>query len=215
MDIQVDTRGLVGPQIGADGSRQQYRQGKTGSLVTTDAHGRYHEASSRGALLIASTAVGGVAPGTALGTTPPMALWNPTGSGIILSIVRVVLGYVSGTLGAGSMVHAQVPAGVQPAAPTSGTELVPVPGSLNTSKGIARAFQGSTVAATPTIVRPSFIIGAALASSVAFPALAVDEVAGEIIVPPGAAWVFQGVAAAGTSPLVMIGVTYEEIKTPT
>jgi hypothetical protein len=43
------------------------------------------------------------------------------------------------------------------------------------------------------------------------PAPAVDNVDGEIVVPPGSALVIQGIAAAGTSPLVLIGVVYEEL----
>lgn len=211
---QVLSYGHVGvPTATADGSDVPNRLGKFAEQIIAQAHGKYYEAASRGKLMTASTAVAGVAPGTALSTTPPMALWNPTNSGLLIALKQVFLGYVSGTLGAGSMLHAQVSG--QTAAPTGGTELTPVNNLLGTTRGTARAFQGSTVANTPTIVRASgIILGASLASTAALPAIAMDEVDGSIVIPPGGCWAFQGLAAAGSSPLVLIGAVYEEIAIP-
>lgn len=187
--------------------------GRTGEQIVADARGRFHEAASRGTLFHASTAVAGVAPGTALSTTPPMALWNPINSGKLLSIQQVFLGYVSGTLGGGSMVHGLVIG--QTTLPTGGAELTPQCGLLANVRGVARAFQGSTLIAAPTILKPSFVLGAGLATTAALPtAPAYDEVDGAIVVPPGAVWAFQGVAAAGTTPLVLIGASYEEVAIP-
>lgn len=199
--------GETGPRIAADGAMQEVRLGRTGELVTTDAHGRVHEAAVRGAVFAATTAVAGVAPGTALSTTPPMALWNPPNSGVVLSVLRTRLGFVSGTLGAGTVVYAAVSS--QQTVPATGTELVPSPTNLSAKKASGRAFQGSTVASTPTILLPAFVLGTTPTTPAA--AATVDDVAGEIVVSPGTCLVMQGVAAAGTTPLVLFGLTWEEI----
>ncbi len=201
----------VGPITEGRGNAHRFRSSMQRELVVQMARGRLHEAALWGNLFIASTAVAGVAPGTALSTTPPLAIYNPINSGKLVSIQQVFLGYVSGTLGGGSMVHAHVAtqAGV---APTGGAELVPVPGLLSNIRPSARVYQGATLAAVPTIVRPSFVLGAGLASTATLPMPpAMDEVDGGIIVPPGVVWCFQGIAAAGTTPLVLIGVVYEEL----
>jgi hypothetical protein len=180
-----------------------------GASVVVQAHGKYHEAARLGKLFVASIGVAGVAPGTALSTTPALAIWNPTNSGILVSIKQVFVGYVSGTLGAGTLVHAQNAS--QVAAPTGGTELTPVCALLNGTRGTARAFTGSTVSAATTLLRASMSMGAALATSVDFPSVVMDEVDGGIVIPAGVAYAYQGVAAAGTSPLLVLSVIYEEV----
>jgi hypothetical protein len=192
-----------------DGGLVIPRASRTGAAVKVNGHGFYTEPASRGNIFMVSTAVAGVAPGTALSTTPPMALWNPPNSGKNLAILKTALGLISGTLGGGSLMYAVVP--VQSAAPTTGTELTPQCSLLGFPNGVARAFQGSTVASTPALLRAAFVLGAFVGTTAVPPAPAVDYVDGEIVVPPGSALVVQGVAGAGTSPLVTIGLTYEEL----
>lgn len=204
--------GKVGFQPQADGSFATMRMGKTGEQIVSNAHGKYYEAAMRGTMFSATIAAAGVAPGTALSTSPAFQIYNPTGSGKLVSIKQVFVGYVSGTLGAGTLVHAQNQA--QPSAPTGGTELTPVCSLLNGSRGAARAFTGSTIAAASTLIRTSMSMGAALASSVSFPTLVMDEVDGSIVIPPGVVYCYQGIAAAGTSPLLIISALYEEITLP-
>lgn len=203
----MDVQGIVGPQHVSDGSPADIRQGKDSEVIVQDAHGRYYEASLRGKIWVASTAVAGVAPGTALSTTPPLALWNPPGSGVNLSIILSALGFVSGTLGAGSLVYAQVNS--QTTAPTGGTELVPVSCLIGgTGARVGRAFQGSTLASTPALLRPGHIIGTTPTTPASAPSK--DLLDGEFTVAPGGVLVLQGVAAAGTSPLVLISLSWEE-----
>jgi hypothetical protein len=157
-------------------------------------------------LFAASTAVAGVAPGTALSTTPPFALWNPTGSKVALVLLDARCGFVSGTLGAGTLVYASH---AQAAAPTGGTELTVRPTSLgNANTPVARAFQGSTLSGTPVILRPCLV----LAGSAPFVPVPKDYVEGDIVVAPGQALVLQAVAAAGTSPLVLLAATWVEVN---
>lgn len=208
MGMKVE--GQVGPRTVADGANTELRQGRTGALVVSDGHGRYREPTSRGLVFIASTAVAGVAPGTTLSTAPPMALWNPPGSGVNLSVARTSLGFVSGTLGAGTIAYAVVSA--QTTVPTGGTELTPASTNLSSIRSRGRAFQGSTFASSPTILAPAFVIGTTPTTPVLAPAT--DDLGGLFEVTPGTALVLQGVAAAGTTPLVLFGIVWEEIQIP-
>lgn len=209
MSDNINIFGRIGRIFTATGNHQQLRMGNNGDLVVGQNKGKYAEAAEQGEIFIASTAVAGVAPGTALSTTPPMVIHNPDGSGVLVSILRVAIGYVSGTLGAGSLVYAR---NTQEAAPTTGTELTPVASKLGTSVGKAKAYQGSTVDTTPTIIRPSgIILGASLASTAALPVHMRDDVDGEIVLPEQQIFAVQGVAAAGSSPLIMISVAWQEI----
>lgn len=204
----MDAEGKVGPQVLGEGSRGSFRMSRDGSQVNQDSHARYQEAVQRGSVFIASTGVGGVAPGTALSTTPPFILYNPPGSAVELVIWRARLGYVSGTLGGGTIVYAS---GVQTTAPSAGTALTPKNAKLTAGKAtVATANQGGTITA-PTILAPAFTLGAFVNTTAAVNPPLIDEVAGEFSVPPGAVFCMQGVAAAGTSPLVMFGITWEEV----
>jgi hypothetical protein len=208
----ITAHGKIGPASAGDGVYNALRQGKQGELITSQAHGKYHEAASRGKLFSASIGVAGVAPGTALSTTPAFTLYNPTNSGVILSLKKILVGYVSGTLGAGSLVHAQNAS--QVAAPTGGTELTPVCALLNGSRGTGKAFTGSTISAASTLIRPSINLGAFLASEASVPGVLQDDLDGSIIVPAGVAYCYQGIAAAGTTPLLIIAAIWEEITLP-
>jgi hypothetical protein len=199
----------VGPAIAADQSITTLRAERTGSACTVFGHAPYSEAANRGNIMIASQAVGGVAPGTALSTTPSLCLWNPVGSGVNLNIIATSVGYVSGTLGAGSIVYAQVTS--QATAPSSGTEITPVCTKIGAGKGSGRAFTGSTVSATPTLIQAVYDMGAFLASTAVPVAPVVHQVDGYISIQPGNCFVMHGVAAGGSTPLTMMSVTWEEV----
>jgi hypothetical protein len=200
--------GRVGENIAPDGVYNPIRLAKTGAVAVSQAHAKHAEAVSRGNVFFASNAVAGVAPGTALGTTPAFAIYNPPTSGVNLVMLRAYLGYVSGTLGAGTICLAQC---AQTAAPTSGAALTVQNALLAHPAGKATAYNGSTIAGTPTIVRPSFVLGAFVDSAAILPAPMVDDIDGEIIVPPGNCLVIQGVTAAGTAPKVIFAAMWEEV----
>lgn len=200
--------GKVGIQSYADNSVNPLRTERTGALCTVLGHSANVDFANRGKIMVASNAAAGVAPGTALSTTPPIAIWNPPGSGVNLNIMKVCMGYISGTLGAGSIVYAYALA--QVAAPTTGTELTPNCTLLGSPRGVGRAFTGSTIITTPTLLRPAFTIGA-FAGGANPPAHNIDEADGTISIPPGSIFVVQGIAGAGTSPLVLFSVTWEEV----
>lgn len=185
------------------------RGDKTGALITANTHGQFNESATQGKIMYATNSVAGVAPWTAFTAAPPLALWNPPASGFNLSITKVSVGFVSGTLGAGNIAMGSIPA--QVTVPTGGTEITPICSLLGAPRGVARAFSGSTFAATPTIIRPVFNMGAFVSTTALAPQDCDVLVDGGIVVPPGAAIALQGIAGAGTTPLVILGVTYEEI----
>ena len=208
--MAFEINGKVGPGYANDGSLVDPRMTKDLGLVCQDLHGRFYESTYRGNTFIASTAVAGVAPGTALSTTPPFTLYNPLGSGTNLSIVSASIGYISGTLGAGTIVYA-VNNNTAQAAPTGGTSLVPINTFVgNNTLPHGKAFQGATLAVAPTILRDCVILGAFAGAAALFPPIR-DIVDGTIIIIPGASISLQGVAAAGTTPLLTFAVTWEEI----
>ena len=201
--------GHVGPRTTADNGQVVDRHGRSGELIVGQGVGERHESASRGNVFIASTAVAGVAPGTALSTTPPLDIHNPEGSGVLVSILDIYVGYVSGTLGAGSLVHART---AQTAVPTTGTTLTIQSAKLGAAAGSATAGEGRTVAATPTLLRPSgLVLGASLATTAALPVLLHEHVGGGIVIPENQAWSLEGVAAAGSTPLLMLSVVWQEI----
>jgi hypothetical protein len=203
------THGRVGAASATDGTWQPQRLDKTAAAVIAQGHASNAETVSRGNAFFASQAVTGVAPGTALSTTPPLAIWNPPTSGKNLVIMKAYLGYVSGTLGAGSVVLAQ---SAQATVPSSGTEIVPVNALLGAARGVGRAFTGSTITTAGTIIRPSFTVGAFLATTALVVGLLKDDIDGEIIVPPGYLFIMQEVGAAGTSPVTVMAAMWEELN---
>jgi len=205
----MDFEGRTGAITAADGAKNPVRLDKTGAVTIVSAHPLYSEASLRGNMFIASTAVGGIAPGTALSSTPPLALVNPLNSGLDLVILKTAVGYISGTLGAGNIVYAYFTP--QATIPTGGTELTTVCTKIGQVRGTGRAFQGSTISGTPLIFRPAYNMGAFLATTPTPLNTCQDLVEGEIIVPPATAFVMQGIAGAGTSPLVLMSICWEEI----
>ena len=192
-----------------DGAGDVVRMGKTGELIRGDAHGEFYEATSRGLVYSACTAVGGVAHGTSLSTTASFTLHNPLGSGVLLSLICCSMGYLSGTLGLGVM-YLTTHAGVAVANPT-GTAIVVRQNLLGCSAaGKALAFTTATVA-TQIAIRPLWSFGPLLATTVFTPFICKDQINGEIIVSPGYGINMHSVAGAGASPLVLCGMSWEEV----
>lgn len=203
--LELD-QGIKNVGVGATNIRG--RADRMGALVVTPGGADLMELVSQGIVMTACNSVAGATPGTALGTTAPISLWNPPSSGKNLVILHVSVGYVSGTLGAGNYVFAWANQATVP----TGTELVPQNNLIGWPRGVGRAFTGANaVGVTPTIIRPSFTFGAMLATSVIAPAEALDYVNGGIIVTQGSILAFSAIATAGTSPLVIHCIKYAEV----
>jgi hypothetical protein len=172
-------------------------------------HGKFYDAAIDARLFHAATAAAGVAPGTAIGTTAAFSLHNPFGSGVDIAIVIAAAGYISGTLGAGTIWHL-VNDDPAAAAPT-GTAIAELTGRLTGTAPKGVALTTATLAATPKIIRPFGSLQASLASTAVAPWQLYEEVGGGIVLPPGCTYSLHSTAAAGTTPLVAFGVSWEEI----
>lgn len=207
----------VGVQSLTEGDQVPPRMGHQGDMVISAGHPDYYEMAYRTTLgelnsFMVATPAAGVAPGTALSTTPPFALWNPPGSGRNLIILRTRIGYVSGTLGAGQIWYSKID--LQSSAPTGGTTLAPRTSVVgNASSGVGQAFQGATLVAVPTQLVPSpYNFGAYVGTAVAINEIAFDDVKGQIFVQPGGVFCMSEIGAAGTAPLVLFGCDWMEEK---
>lgn len=169
-----------------------------------------YAAASAGKVFSAQTAVTGVAPGTAIGTTGAFTLYNQPLSGVDLVILEARMGYISGTFGAGAVNYLKNDPGIT--APT-GTAIVIQNARLGQPTSTkALAFTTSTIVA-PTLLRHFCSLGASLATTAVQPWLINDKVNGGIIVPPGGQLHLHGTAAAGTSPLVVFYMQWVERAT--
>lgn len=197
----------VGPVTGTDASYNEVRLGRTSEVCVADAHSHFAEAASRGGIFTAANVAAGVAPGTALGTAAGLALWNPTNSGVNLVIVEWSLAWTSGTLGAGKLWHVlHAPA---TAAPT-GTVVTPVSHKGNAGSPQGKAYSTVTALGAASAVRIAATV-TALTADAGTAAVIREALDGLLVLPPGVAYSLQEVGAAGTTPLVNLSITWEEI----
>jgi hypothetical protein len=151
MDVII--QGRVGEQRLGDGTTPPLRLGNDAQLIMSELHGRYCEQSLRGNLYTACQTAGQILT-TVAGTSPSFSLFNPAGSGVLLSLIRfeMVLTVAAGTpvIGAYMLTVNTNPI----AAATTGTAVVPTPGIIggtNNAKG--RPLTACTVPVNPTLWR--------------------------------------------------------------
>lgn len=199
---------LVGPQVLLDANTGEGRIGRTGEEIKSDLQARFYEQAKRGNVFHGQTAVTGVAPGMAIGTTAAFALYNPVASGVDLVVLAATMQYLSGTLGIGfvSWVGHTNPA----QAALTGTAIPVVNGRISASAGQGKPLTTATVPASGTPFRPFADLPPMLATSVLTPWVFSDIVDGAIVIPPGCGVSLQGTAAAGSTPLVVFGMSWME-----
>ena len=210
----------VGATLQGDGvNNAAPRQCKTGEQAVSQTHGKYYEATHRQNVYSATNGATGALSGTALGTSPPILLYNPVGSGRRLKIMKVSAGYISGTLGAGTLFHCGFtingPVGSQSnVAPAVGSGAVITPVNMDlggANNSVAVAFALGTLNANPVPLYPLATLNAMLATTATNPSEIWEDVDGNIVLEPGAGWCLEAVAAAGTSPLISAAVIWEEV----
>lgn len=206
-EITYSFLGAVGAQSPAEGATVQPRVDRLGALVTNPI-GSFAECARRGQIYHGMTAVTGVAPGTSIGTTAAFALYNAAGTGKDLVILRATMGYVSGTLGIGRMDWVSHARGA-----ATGTAIPAQPAIVGGSAAVGAPLTTATVITGGVPFRTFANLPPMLATSVLTPWNFVDDVDGAIVVPPGYAVSLQGTAGAGTSPLVVFGITWAEVPT--
>jgi len=174
------------------------------------------ELSSRRKIYGTSLAGTGVAPGTALTATAPFAILNPAGSGVAVVIRSFWFVYVSGTLGAGVVFLCQGRAPtVTPTSFLTTFQVGLLNGRQNPAQCAARAYTGVSLTNVPTVVRPVFSMGPALATTADGLACNRDFVDGEVVVNPGAYVALEMIGGAGTTPRLAYGATWYEVPLQT
>lgn len=202
----------------ADNTSRLVRLGRDGALVTTDAHGRFHEAASRSKLFFVSNGIAGVTSAAAwlspvaAAAATLLSLWN-SGSAVTgnaFSILQTQLGLVSGTVEVGSYVYNFHPV----AGPISATPNA-VSKCLNTSltqglattspSGAGRGFSNTAITAglvgyeaNPICHTPA-VVGGSLTHN-----------ADGMVYVPGGSMVTIGAPTNGTSAVVYGAMIYEE-----
>lgn len=194
-----------------DGTDQTLRGGRTGELVVGQAHDDLNEAMIRGNMFTGSTGVAGVAPGTALSTTPPLVLYNPPSSGYIAILSEAEIAFLSGTLGAGNVVLAGI-GGQNISTANLGTNLNPTTTLIGGGTSPqCKLLQAPTLSAAPTLIRNLWYTGAFVTNATAYMVDARKILRGTIGVAPGGALCIQEVGGAGSTPLVLLSMTWEEV----
>lgn len=208
--------GLYGPASDST-LHDEKRLGRTLAQITQDAHGRYHEAASRGNLYHASMQAG-AALGTALTSTAvTLTLYNPADSGVVLSIVEIAAAITTmlAAPGApGAATAAIVAAGNvnrQAAAPSAVTEAVVRCSLLGNSAGAGKAYTAATLPANPVVIAPLFNISYSEITAAAIAQFAgrfIAEIDGKLCLQPNTAVTIQSIGAAISG---IISMMWEEI----
>lgn len=196
--------GPVGPQLA--GVSLQPRLGPTGELVENSMYGKYYEATRLGLVFTAANVVAGAAIPQATSTAMNFVVFNPPASGKRAILVKVTLGYVSGTGTAGFISYAVNTLSTNA---VTGTALT-INNNLQfgPSSGL-QAFSGATVVAM-TILRPSRFSQAVMAATGTNSPWQFDEdLDGSIVLPPGGAFALGGNISLGT--VVIASLTWIEI----
>ena len=204
--LDYGNNGAPGPTTG--------RQDFSGATVVSQAHGDYTELAWQG-ILFGACEQAGVAPGTVLGTTACLSLYNPVDSGKLLNVIHVGLGYISGTLGAGTVFMCTTDE-FETTAHSSGTSLTVYKNRVGHQARPASAAAVGTArsAATtkqPIARRPLCSLQASLASTAVAPWMVWGDVRGAFVIEPGYFFQLQAIAAAGSSPLVAPSVEWTEL----
>lgn len=211
----------VGPDYGGTGTFKPFTSGITAAQRVADAHARYFEAARSGnAFSVSGAAAGFAAASTmvsplAAGTGVPVAgIFNPNNSGVLavvmLATVTIVYGAATPTIGV--PVFNFIP----PSAGITATGSAGLPANLGNATGSSkcRGFSNAALTGSPaaTMLRPVAGNVTVLVNATANNQMSVwsEEVAGMIVVPPGA---FLGIAlsAAGTGETVNGALVWEEV----
>lgn len=218
MDENIRIQARVGEGLGSDGTAIDLRLAKNGSLVTAEGQGKYYEETSRGhvysfTLVAGTTAISaGNLINAAAAASTQFAIWNPTGSGKNLSLLKFGVWVISGTSPISGLFHS-----FSSTAPTIVSSGVSLPVCNNVGRaydGVAKYLShasganltGSTALLT---IRAADIFFSAGTFAALGGQRAIEYIDGDIVVPPGTAWVPTW-QAAGTSMLVGYSITWAE-----
>ena len=193
---------VIQAQVGAarsnDGDFVMPALGRDRDMLVSQLHGRYYQNAKRGNMWVLSTPAAGVTVPIHTNTTAQFVIYNPASSGYDVSVLVVVVGYVSGTMVAGHMVYSFVKG--LTTAPTTTTNALIQNARLDSGAsmpGGVSAYSPATLAAAATYLRPmgnSQVVQAATATNA--PWSQIDNVDGSIVLGPGTLLNISGNAAA-------------------
>jgi len=201
-ELQVQVGATVGPQTLQDGAKVYGRADKQGALVTTNAHGRYTEAAYRRNIFYSHTAnqATSVPEEINVGNT----VWNPTGSGRVLSLLKWAISVTATSAGC---LGFNLTYGVAALTPTTLTAATTGCTYLSGVTGVAKAYSTATYLAHPT---PIFLLHHNTeAISLTGETYVAGDFEGGIIVPPGFYVGINAITAAGVG--IYSSLWWEEI----
>lgn len=213
--MQVQT--VVGPVAAADGATPALRAGRLGDLIHSQLHARYYEQTARGnvfsAMLIATTGTiaAGNIHGAAAAASTQFALWNPTGSGVNLALLRALISAISGTAPGGPVNHSWAVGTPNASVGVRGINNYlggPPSKALYIASAAGSALTGAPNALQSLRPMDMNIFAAAIAATTAV--MPIELVEGDIVIPPGTMWVPTW-SGAGTTFLNGYGVSWEEV----
>lgn len=205
----MEISGRVGSTTVGTGTRNEmFAQGRHAEQLVGDLMPRYFYANWNGLVYTATTATAGatVAAGGSV-TNPLLALYNPASSDRILVAVKASFAHVSGTAGVGHVGYWITAAGTAAGAGTG--NVTPLcANSTGATDSIAKGYAAVTnaLATAGTFYRPMLNV----LSATTVPVMLTDELAGEIILRPGAALSINP-GATGATWVCLASITYIEV----
>lgn len=209
---------FVGPNNYQDGlsGDDADRTSRLGAKIVSQLNGKYAEQAIRGRLYTGSSASTGIAIIVPATTGGHPTLWNPSDSGVNVSIIRAELSYVSGNHAPGAFEWASTlntGAAIATAAPIlTGTRVAPIGvlGGQVANKAVWIPTT-NTFTAAPAFFRA---LGVGLHTGVAATAINPTQIRveydGDFVIAPGTA-ISLCYQAATTTALFQVSVTWEEI----
>jgi hypothetical protein len=203
--------------LNSDNSDPYLLGGKSGQAIVSAMHGTHYTSNARGNVYIGSQAATGVALPAVVSTTQQCGLFNPLGSGVNLSLIKLNMGFVSGTcLGMHFVLGYKTGCGASIATGSAGitvaTLATPISARLD-----GKTAGGVFMSAGITTAAPALLMTLGISQLVMTPAttsaVTFDtdyEFDGTLIVPPGSA-IFVAGAAANEVGVYCISLIWEEL----
>lgn len=212
---------IIGPTTRTDGYTDgPMRISRLNESVVMDGQGRYYEMVRVGCVftltLIATTT--GVAAGNIVGAAAAaatqFALLNPLSSGYNLVLLKLGIGIISGTPGAGPMFHGYLPNIASITAASAGgtirsNKLGATGNSIATPWSLA-AGSALTGGQAPVTHRMADFTSTATAQASVGELKAIEYIDGDLVIPPGFGWLPLW-GAAGSSLLNGYSITWAEV----
>lgn len=213
--MAFEINGKVGPGFAQDGSLVDPRMTKDLGTTVQELHGRYYEATYRGAIFTCSTAAAGVtltatslSPLAAGTGTPIVGLFNPQGSGKNLVINKLSVAVITSSASTGNIVWNYA---------VNQTITAAANGTINSNfiggaaASVVKAYVNTaTTGSTAGIMfRPAFQLQFITAAGESV-GTCEQDLNGDIVVPPGG-YIALANGVSNTTTVLSAGITWEEV----